>query len=885
MCVEIKRLEENEKRVKHWKKWGPYISERQWGTVREDYSEDGDAWAYFDFNQSHSRAYRWGEDGIAGISDNHQKLCFALSFWNGKDEILKERIFGLSNVQGNHGEDVKDYFYYLDSTPTHSYMKYLYKYPQSKFPYEDLIKENAKRDQDDREYELIDTGVFDNDEYFDVFIEYAKEDVEDLFIYVTVHNRAKEEKEIHVLPTIWFRNTWAWESDVQRPHLKVGMSGKDYASVVCEKKDIGEYVLYGETPDEILFTDNETNNNKLFNSENKSAHVKDAFHEYIIRDDKEAVNKNLQGTKAAFVYKLTIPPGDSKRVTLRLSDENAQRKPLADARKIYKARFDEANQFYDELLPKDLSNEHKMIERQAISGMLWSKQFYHYVVQDWIHGDKAVFTEKLIRKNPRNQNWPHIYNDDILSMPDKWEYPWFAAWDLAFHTLVLAMVDPEFAKRQLTLLTREWYMHPNGQLPAYEWNFDDVNPPVHAWAAWRVYKIEHKRRGREDQHFLESVFQKLLLNFTWWVNREDEGGRNVFKGGFLGLDNISVFNRSEHIPEGGELYQSDATSWMGMFCLNMLTIALELAQTNPAYEDMASKFYEHFLYIAEAINYEDEAAPSLWDEEDGFYYDILAMPDGQINRLKVKSLVGLIPLFAVSTVDAEVLERFPGYNKRVNWFIKHRDDLCTKVACMRTPGVDGRRILAIVNREKLSKILKIMLDESEFLSPYGIRSIALSHKEDPFELRLNSHKYCVDYEPGESTNRLFGGNSNWRGPIWMPVNILIIESLQKFHHYYGDDFKVECPTGSGNMMNLWEVSQEISRRLINIYTQDSEGFRAVFKGKEKFEKDPNFKDYLFFHEYFHGDTGEGIGASHQTGWTGLIAKLIQQLGEHGGFIL
>lgn len=877
MGAESKRLEENKKRESYWQKWGPYVSERQWGTVREDYSEDGNAWDYINFDQSRSRAYRWGEDGIAGICDTHQLLCFAHSFWNEKDPFLKEKNFGLSNSQGNHGEDIKEYFYYLDNTPTHSYMKYLYKYPQKEFPYQNLIQENARRSQKDREYELIDTGIFNEDRYFDIFIEYAKADPKDIYIYITVHNRGPDKAICHVLPTIWFRNTWVWTSDHKKPQMRLETKP---SSILCEVDGLDPCALYGELPKEILFTDNETNMKRVFNKENKSKYLKDGFHEYIVKGKKEAVNPNLIGTKAAFHYVLEIDAKSSKRIVLRFTNKTGEANPFADADKVYKARVEEADEFYRERIFPNLKEDHRQIERQALAGMLWSKQFYQYPVETWLKGDPILCESSFNRKNSRNKDWVHLYNEDILSMPDKWEYPWFAAWDLAFHTLPLCRTDCEFAKKQLKVITREWFMHPNGQLPAYEWNFSDVNPPVQAWACFRVYQIDRKETGVEDTRFLESVFQKLLLNFTWWVNREDASGKNIFKGGFLGLDNISVFNRSEDLPAGGELYQSDATSWMGMFALNMLTIAVELSKTNPAYEDMASKFYLHFLYISRAINYEKETLPPLWNEEEGFYYDILILPDGTFKQLKVKSLVGLIPLLAVATAELEDLQRMKGFSKRLHWFMDHRQDLCSKIASLKVPGVNGRYLLSIVNPDKLRKILKVMLDEKEFLSDYGIRSISKSHEEHPFVLDVGGGHYGVGYEPGESTSRLFGGNSNWRGPIWMPINILLIEALQKFHHYLGDDFKIECPTGSGHFMNLWEVSQEISRRLLNIFSEDKEGKRPVFTGKEKFQNDPNFKDYLFFHEYYHGDTGEGLGASHQTGWSGLIAKILHQLGEY-----
>ena len=877
MGAEKTRLQENHVRQAYWQKWGPYITERQWGTVREDYSQDGDAWNAFDFQQSHSRVYRWGEDGIAGICDTHQQLCFSLTLWNGKDPILKEKLFGLSNTQGNHGEDVKECYYYLDNTPTHSYMKYLYKYPQNLFPYSDLISQNAQRNQSQREYELLDTGVFNEDRYFDVFIEYAKVSPRDIFIYITVHNRGAEKATCHVIPTVLFRNTWSWDVKSKRPLMQTEKSLPGFSTIVCEKEGFDTYRLYGKEPQEMLFTENETNFKKLFGRDNKASYVKDGFHEYIVHGNKKGVNPENRGTKGAFHYVLDIEPKSSQKITLRLTKHLTQEDPLSGADTLYQTRVLEADEFYDEIISKNLTKEQRSIERQALSGMLWNKQFYLYPVDRWLKGDGK---EPIVRNNSRNKNWIHLYNEDILSMPDKWEYPWFAAWDLAFHSLPLSRVDPEFAKKQLTVITREWFMNPSGQLPAYEWNFSDVNPPVHAWACWRVYKIEQKATGKGDLKFLEAVFQKLLLNFTWWVNREDKDGRNVFQGGFLGLDNISVFNRSERLPQGGELYQSDATSWMGMFAATMLTIAIELVKTNPVYEDIASKFYLHFLYISKAINYEDEFTPSLWNEEDGFYYDILMLPQGGSKQLKVKSLVGLMPLLAVMAVEMEDLQRMKHFCKRLSWFEDHRPELCAQVAPMKTPGVNGRRLVSIVGPDRLRKILKVLLDEKEFLSPYGIRSIAKSHGEHPYVLDVGDCHYSVDYEPGESTNKLFGGNSNWRGPIWMPINILLIESLQKFHYYLGDDFKVECPIGSGHFMNLWEVSQELSRRLLSIFTCNNEGVRPVFTGKKKFQEDPYFKEYILFHEYFHGETGEGLGASHQTGWTGLIAKILHQLGEY-----
>jgi len=873
MRKERERLDQNKRREKHWYKWGPYLSERQWGTVREDYSPFGTPWQYFPFEQSSYRTYRWGEDGIAGISDNHQKVCFAFAFWNGKDEILKERLFGLAGGIGNHGEDVKEYYYYLDNTPTHSYMKYLYKYVQEKYPYEELIEKGRNSTLKEPEYELIDTGIFDQDNYFDIFIEYAKEDDRDILVELTVHNRSEEKRDLHVLPTLWLRNTWSWTdekkpSPIEKGEGRLSLSNED------------RYHLYFEGDPEALFTENETNYQKVEGKPNKSPYTKEAFHEYVIKGNKKAVNPDLKGTKSALHYKISVPAGEKTTLRLRLSNQDLKN-PFEDFEKSFEKRKSEADEFYEEFKAGCESEELINIQRQAFGSLLWTKQFYHYVVSDWIEGD-SVHSSPATRKKGRNESWDHLYNDDILSMPDKWEYPWFASWDLAFHVIPLAVLDPEFAKRQLTLFTREWYMHPNGQIPAYEWNFSDVNPPVHAWAAWRVYKIGQKKHGAEDRHFLSSIFQKLLLNFTWWVNRKDQDGKNVFQGGFLGLDNISIFNRSEQLPTGGSLTQSDATSWMAMYCLNMLTISMELATKDPSYEDMASKFFEHFLYISDAINYQKEDMPSLWNEEDGFYYDMLHLPDGQHLPIKVRSLVGLIPLLAVATIEEEDINNLKGFKNRFEWFIKNKKGLCREVACLKTRGDKNRHILSILDKNRLVKILKVMLDEKEFLSPYGIRSVSKFHQEKPYILETEKGTYQIDYEPGVSTTKLFGGNSNWRGPIWFPLNFLIIESLQKFHHYYGDELKVECPTGSGNYMTLWEIAGEISSRLIRIFVRDEKtGERPVYKDNEKFQNDPNFKDYYLFFEYFHGDLGEGLGASHQTGWTSIIAKLILQYGHPG----
>lgn len=880
MTNEEKRLEEDRNRKAHWKRWGPYLSERQWGTVREDYSPYGAAWDYFTHDQARFRAYRWGEDGIAGISDNHQRLCFAIALWNGNDPIIKERLFGLTGSEGNHGEDVKEYYFYLDSTPTHSYMKYLYKYPQDAFPYSKLVEENRRRSRRDFEFELIDTGVFDGDRYFDVFIEYAKDEPEDILIKITAVNRGHDEAILHLLPTIWFRNGWTWNGDVDKPYLKEIRGKGDKNVVEASHPGLGKMWLYCNNPDEILFTENETNYERLYGFNNGSAYVKNGIADYIVHNNKGAVNPDKNGTKASPHYMLRIDSGATKTVRLRLSDKKDLPDPLGDQfESSFNERLKEADEFYNLVSPFPLTEELRSIQRQAFAGMLWSKQFYHYVVGDWLKGDPAAPPPPVERKNGRNRDWIHLYNDDILSMPDKWEYPWFAAWDLAFHTIPLAMIDPEFAKRQLILLTREWYMHPNGQLPAYEWAFGDVNPPVHAWAALRVYKIEKKMYGREDRLFLERVFQKLLLNFTWWVNRKDSEGKNVFEGGFLGLDNIGVFDRSARLPTGGSIEQADGTSWMGMYCLNMLAIALELAKYNPSYEDIASKFFEHFLYIADAMNLLGEGK-GLWDEDDGFYYDVLNLPNGRHLPMKVRSMVGLIPLFAVQTMEAETLHMLQGFKGRLEWFIDNREELKKNVACMRTPGAGERRLLSIVNQDKLRRILQKMLDENEFLGPYGIRAISRFHASNPYIFHVNGQEYRVDYEPAESSSGLFGGNSNWRGPVWFPVNFLLVESLQKFHYYLGDSFKVECPTGSGKEMTLWEVAAELSHRLMNIFLKDSSGRRPVYGGIKKFQNDPQWHDLILFHEYFHGDNGAGIGASHQTGWTGVVAKLIQQCGEY-----
>ncbi len=872
---EHKRLYQNSKREKHWRKWGPYLSERQWGTVREDYSRDESTWNYFTFEQSHLRTYRWGEDGIAGISDNHQRICFAFCFWNGQDSILKERLYGFAGNIGNHGEDVKEYYCYLDNIPSHAYMKYLYKYPQERFPYELLQEENRKKGKEDSEYEIYDTKIFDQDRYFDLYIEYAKQDDEDLLIKITSINRGDEKASLHILPTIWFRNTWSW----QKEEKKMLLEGKEN-HILVQYPGLDNYFLYFENPNELLFTENETNMHKLYGKENDSPYVKDAFHECVIQNNKSAVNPAKKGTKAALHHILEIEGKGEKTLFFRLSKQSIE-KPFEGFEEIFQKRIQEADQFYHTLTSENISEDLLHIERQAFSSLLWTKQFYHYVVEYWMQGDDEKSPLPQERKKGRNYGWEHVYNNEILSVPDKWEYPWFASWDLAFHTIPLALLDPEYAKRQLTLLTREWYMHPNGQIPAYEWNFSDVNPPVHSWAAWRVYKIEEKRSEFRDRRFLSAIFQKLLLNFTWWVNRKDAEGKNVFQGGFLGLDNISIFNRSEDLPTGGSLTQADATSWMAMYCLNMFSISMELSIEDPSYEDMSSKFFEHFLYIADAINYHKKDVPPLWNEEDGFYYDLLHYPNGDHEPLKVRSMVGLIPLFAIATITEKQIERHQGFKRRFEWFLENKKGLCEEVASMKKRGEKDRHLLAILDKNKLTRILKVMLDENEFLSPYGIRSVSLIHKDHPYVLDMNGSLHRIGYEPAESKSDLYGGNSNWRGPIWFPMNFLIIESLQKFHYYYGDSFKIEFPTGSGNYLTLWDIAGEIAHRLMHIFQIDEKtNKRAVFNGNEILQSNPHFKNNILFYEYFHGDNGSGLGASHQTGWTSIIAKLIVQYGKY-----
>ncbi len=864
------RLSEALERKKHWRRWGPYLAERQWGTVREDYSKNDDVWGYFPHDHARSRAYRWGEDGLAGFSDNHQRICFAVALWNGRDYILKERLFGLSGPEGSHGEDPKEVYYYLDGTPTNSYLKFLYKYPQKEFPYSDLV-ESGKRPKSERESELVDTGIFNDNRYFDIFVEYAKADAEDILIRITAINRGPDRASLHIIPTIWFRNSWSWGGkSVQKPRL-------DHAGakvIRLWEPTLGSYLLEAPGASEFLFTENETNTERLHGIATGRRLYKDAFHRYLIQGEESAVNPEGFGTKAGCIYHLELDAGAEQVLELRLRHPENGR---GDFQEIFQKRIDEANLFYDLFVPETLSPDARSVERQAFAGLIWSRQYYNYVVDRWLRGDPAYPPPQRSRLYGRNHQWRHLFNDDIISMPDKWEYPWYAAWDTAFHMIPFSMIDPDFSKHQLSLFLREWYMHPNGQIPAYEWNFSDVNPPVHAWACWRVYRIDAKIQGKPDIDFLESVFHKLLMNFTWWVNRKDTGGKNVFEGGFLGLDNIGVFDRSKPLPGGSYLEQSDGTAWMAMYCLNMLAIAVELALHNPVYEDIASKFFEHFLYIASAMNGSNRKG--LWDEDDGFYYDRIQFSDENSVSVKTRSLVGLIPLFAVETIDVEALDHLPGFRRRMDWFIQNRPDLVGNMASMTRPGVNNRRLFSLVGRERLLRLLGYMLDESEFLSPHGIRSLSRFHKDNPYTLQLNGEQYCVGYEPAESQTGMFGGNSNWRGPVWFPINYLIIESLQKYGFYHGDAVLVEYPTGSGKKMTLDQVAVELSRRLSRLFLKDQEGKRPIYNGYSKYQDDEHFRDHLMFFEYFHGDTGAGLGANHQTGWTALVAKLLQQSGE------
>ena len=861
-----------------WRKWGPYLAERQWGTVREDYSSNGDAWGYFSHEQSRKRAYRWGEDGLAGFSDDRQTICLSLALWNERDAILKERLFGLTGHEGNHGEDVKEIYYYLDATPSHSYLRMLYKYPQHAFPYDELVERNRRAGKQAGEYELTDTYAFDEDRYFDVFVEYSKADVEDILMRITVHNRGPDAARLHVLPQVCFRNTWSWgiegetkpQIDLEANHIRLN------------HVDLGAYRMYADGASEWLFCDNETDHQSVFGIPSAPGYFKDAFHKYVVEGDGSAVNPQNQGTKCAARWQLLIAAGGQATVNVRLTRAHLDQ-PFADFDDLMQSRVDEADQYYRQLQTRLCDDEERCrIQRQAFAGLIWTKQFYNYEVTDWLAGDSSQPTPPKSRLQGRNREWLHLHNADVISMPDKWEYPWYAAWDLAFHCLPLAIIDSEFAKRQLVLMTREWYMHPNGQIPAYEWSFSDVNPPVHAWATWRVYQIDRRRNGRPDRAFLERVFHKLLLNFTWWVNRKDEENRNVFQGGFLGLDNIGVFDRSKALPGGGKLDQADATSWMAMYSLNMMRIALELANENPVYEDIANKFFEHFLFIAKAMNDLGGRGIGLWDQEDEFYYDVLHTPNGEMIPLKVRSLVGLTPLFAVETLEPEMLRRMKYFASRQEWFLRNRPDLAKLVSRWYEPGRGERRLLSLLRGHRMKCLLRRLLDEAEFLSEYGIRALSKYHQEHPFRFKSDDHRMqgygddlTVAYEPGESTSHMFGGNSNWRGPIWLPMNFLIIEALQKFHHYYGDDFKVEYPTHSGNYTTIYRIAEHLTERLIRLFLRDDNGCRPIYHGQPRFQSDRNFSDHLLFYEYFHGDDGRGLGASHQTGWTALIAKLLQ----------
>ncbi|KZT43655.1 hypothetical protein SISSUDRAFT_1040134 [Sistotremastrum suecicum HHB10207 ss-3] len=941
--VERYRLDQDDSKERHWKRWGPYLAERQWATVREDYSANGDAWSHFPHEHSRSRAYRWGEDGLGGISDNHQRLCFSLALWNEKDDILKERLFGVTGHEGNHGEDVKELYYYLDSTPTHSYMKFLYKYPQRPFPYEDLVRESTNRSREVAEYEILDSDAFDENRYWDIFIEYAKDedDPDAVAIRITAYNRGPEVANLHVLPTLWFPNTWSWPSPKPpRPSLRLSKAnvvtsrhptlGKTYLYCLPSPHPVGTEQSPAEDEQdedeesiepEMLFTENDTNFQRLYNGQNESPYVKDAFHDHIIpshrpkccssskgsgvdspeppngRSDEgnttpvphqhSFVNPKNEGTKFAAHYTFQNVPANGGCAVVRLKltrkgiDKDATISDDEAFDNLIDERRQEADEFYSRLASGPISDDLRQIMRQALGGMMWSKQHYRFIHSEWLNGDPGQPPPPPERQWIRNREWRHLHIEDILSMPDKWEYPFFAAWDTAFHCIPLAMIDPSFAKKQLDLLTREWYMKPDGQIPAYEWNFSDVNPPVHAWATFRIFKIERKMYGREDLQFLERVFQKLLINFTWWVNRKDQGGNNVFEGGFLGLDNIGAFNRSEPLPTGGVLRQADGTAWMAFFALNMLNMALELAKHNPVYEDIASKFFEHFIFIADAMTFRGEGDNqlSLWNEEDGFYYDAIQFGPGHSIQMPIHSLVGLIPLYATLTLEPAVINRFPGFKKRMEWFIENRPEISARnMANMKARGRDDRRLLALASKDRLVQILKRMLDEDEFLSEYGIRSLSLHHKDNPYHMDVNGQRYEVGYWPGDSRSGMFGGNSNWRGPIWLAVNFLLIESLQRFHQYYGSDLQVECPTGSGDFMDLAGVAEEIQHRVMHIFGRDLEGRRATNGGNVKLDSDPHFRDYVLFHEFFHGNDGRGLGASHQTGWTGLVAFHIMQTG-------
>ncbi|KAJ5907398.1 hypothetical protein N7495_000080 [Penicillium taxi] len=897
LSAEENRLREDREHTRYWKKWGPYVAERQWATVREDYSDTGDAWSYFTHDHARSRTFRWGEDGIAGVSDTHGLQNIAFSFWNEKDDFLKERLFGLSNPQGNHGESIKEAHFHVDNTPTHSYMKFLYKYPQKKFPYEDLVEENARRSREEKEYQILDTGIFEENRYWDIFIETAKEadDEEDLIFRVIAYNRGPDPAPLHIVPQVWFRNTWSWGYEKQKAKPSITLDGPRTAKSDHEK--LGErYVSFAPSPPigsseediqpQMLFTDNETNNAKLWGTKNEQPYVKDAFHRHIVEEEKDAVNPANEGTKFAAWYAFDegegVPPGECAVVRFRFSRKKEEFVDEAVLDDVIEQRLSEADDFYHHVSPLPMSEDLRNIQRQAFSGMMWCKQYYHFIWDQWSNGDPAEVPPPQGRKGIRNEQWRHMYVDDILSMPDSWEYPFFAAWDTAFHCIPLAMIDPDFAKKQLDLLTREWYMHPNGQLPAYEWNFGDVNPPVHAWAVFRTFKIERKMYGRQDLDFLERVFQKLLLNFTWWVNRKDSDGKNVFEGGFLGLDNIGLFNRSEPLPTGGVLEQADSTGWMAFYCLCMLNIALELAKHRRTYEDIASKFFEHFILISDAMTYRsgEDNIMSLWNEDDHFYYDAISYGGPWTQQLPIRSLVGLIPLYAVLTLEPEIINKFPSFKRRLEWFVENKADVAERnIASIKNRGKDDRLLLALVSKDRLEKILKRMLDETEFLSEHGIRSMSKFHEKNPYSMDVNGQNFSVGYVPGDSNSSLFGGNSNWRGPIWLCVNFLLVESLLRFYMFYGDSFQIECPTGSGDYMHLGHIAEELQHRMQHLFARNQDdGRRACNGGSDLLDFDEHWKDYMWFNEFFDGDTGRGLGTSHQCGWTGLIAKIIHDTG-------
>jgi len=878
------RLKMNQEREGHWNRWGPYVAERAWGTVREDYSKDGSAWEYFPHDHARSRAYRWNEDGIAGICDRHQYLCFALVLWNTRDAILKERMFGLNAHEGNHGEDVKEYYFYLDNTPTHSYMKYLYKYPQAAYPYGKLLEENRQRNRLDREYELVDTDIFNEHRYFDVVVEYAKVDPEDLLIRIDITNRGPESAPVQVLPTLWFRNTWTWGRDNRRPQLSTEKAGAGRESrlraIRAKHWQLGEYLLYCEKADELLFTENETNTMRLFGAASASPYVKDAFHTYVINGNHDAVNPAAVGTKAAARYQRVVGPGETISLHLRLAavvDQHVLDDPFADFDANFGRLREEADEFYAEVIPTCLSDDARLIARQAFAGLLWSKQYYHYVVTDWLQGDPAEPAPPAERLEGRNSDWRHFFARDVLSVPDKWEFPWFASWDLGFHCVALAYVDPQFAKEQILLMLREWYTHPNGQVPAYEWDFGDVNPPVLSLAAQAVFEVERDRTGVADYAFLERVFQKMLLNFTWWVNRKDALGKNIFQGGFLGMDNIGAFDR-DNLPPGYLLGQADGTSWMAAFAKNMLAVALILAERDAVYEDLASKFWEHYIYIAFSMNNPDSSL-SLWDDQDGFFYDYLFSEKHKGIPIRARTMVGFVPLFGGSAVRGDIFQHYPDFHRRRQWFIDHRPDLAASVEPSVKPGANGNLLVSFIREDQLRRLLGYMLDENEFFSPFGVRAVSRFHLNHPLILHLSGGEHRLDYEPGESTTGLFGGNSNWRGPVWVPMNHLILLSLRQYHRYYGDSFHIECPTGSGQLKHFGQIAHELATRLSNLFLRDENGNRAIFGGHPLFNKDPHWRDLIPFHEYFHGDTGRGCGASHQTGWTGLIAQILIDLGQ------